>query len=950
MVALHTYWKLAMNCFGCSGTRRALSLAAVILFFVLPAWPQNAGEYSHRADSLYREALKLNSSSLKEDRLSGISKMDEAISLYLRDGRKDKAAELYNIQGTTWMTLGDYVQRINAYEKALELIRATGDVNGEGLALMNIGFSHSEAGENDRALKYLEQAAAKFTAASNKYYESMVYWSIAGIHDRLGMPEKALGFYLLAERVSGSAQHILAIADILDRLGRHREAFKYYKGLEYSQRRRLDGYGLSNTYRAMGIHFMRQKKFNTSVQYLRRSLQELARMKESHSVRSSAASTLAILGDVYSRMGNGPSAIRMLLQSRDEFARMGDREAEANVSMSLGNRYIETSEFEKARTFFAQAAALYRLSGNRPREAEVFNSLQILFRMSGNSRLAVSFGKKAVNEFQALRSEIKGMSKDARSSYLKKVESAYRDLADLLVEEGRLAEAQEVLAMLKEEEVFDFVRRDASDIDKLNKRADLREDERKALEGFDSIAGRIAAVGEEFGKLKEKQAGLADGQKLSADEQKRLDDLGSELEQVNRVFQVFLRELSDEFANKSKVIEDIQENAGLQADLRSWGTGVVSIYTIAGGDRYRVILTTPETQIDGKSEIKGADLNKKVAAFRTAVQDPRMDPRPLGKELYDILIKPIEGQLAGAQAKTLLWSLDGSLRYLPIAALWDGKQYFGQKYQNVVMTLASRTRLSDPPSKDWRMLGLGVTAAKQLTEPNGSRTIKFSALPAVRSELSTIVREEQSPDDQGVIAGRSLFDEEFTEKSLKERLSQRFKVIHIASHFSFRPGDMTRSFLLLGDGTALTMDKFKTSPQLKFTGVDLLTLSACDTAVSEPDADGKEVESFAVIAQQNGAKAVLATLWPVADQSTAAFMAEFYKLKDGKADISKAEAIRQVQKAMIDGRMRAIGGPGGCRAENFGSTAKPAGFKCDPSAPFSHPYFWSPFVLIGNWR
>ena len=935
-----------MNCINCSRIRRGAFIAVAILVFCSAVISQQDTESIHRAESLVKDALKLNSSALKEDRSSGISKLDEAIGIYLMAGQKAKAAELYNIQGTTWMTLGDFRKRIAAYENALELIRATGDINGEGLALMNIGFSYSEAGENEKALKYLEQAAPKFTAGANKYYESMVYWSIAGIHDNLGSLETALGFYLLAERVSGSSQHILPIANVLDRLGRYAEAAMYYKTLEAVQRKQSDWFGLSNAYRAFGGHFARQGKFKTAIRYLERSLRATARLKDSHSVRSSMASTFAMLGDVRSQTGNLTAAIENLRRAQSAFSRMGDRGAEANVLLWLGNVYADIGEYEKARSCFLRAVTLYRLAGNRPGRAEVFNSFQSLFRRSGNSRLAISFGKKAVNEFQTLRGEIKGMSQGVRLSYLKKVESAYRDLADLLIADGRLAEAQEILGMLKEEEIFSFARRDASDIEKLSKRADLREDEKNALDKFESIAGRIASLGDDFGKLKEKQS---TGQTLSAEDTKHLDRIAVELEQASTVFQVFLRELSDEFTKKTKVVEQIQENAGLQSDLKSWGSGVVAVYTIAGDERYRVILTTPEVQIDGRSEIKALDLNKKVAAFRAAVQDPSVDPRPLGKELYDIVVKPIEPQLEGAKAKTLLWSLDGSLRYLPLAALWDGKQYFGQKYQNVVITLASRTRLSDQPSNDWRLLGLGVTAAKQLTEPNGTRTINFSALPAVRNEVSTIVREEQMPDDPGVVAGKSLFDEEFTEKSLKERLSQRFKAVHIASHFSFRPGDMTRSFLLLGDGTALTMDKFKTSPQLKFTGVELLTLSACDTAAGEPDADGKEVESFAVIAQQNGAKAVLATLWPVADQSTAAFMAEFYKLKEGRPNVSKADAIRQVQKAMIDGQIRG-GGPGVCRAENFGSAVKTSPFKCDPNAPFSHPYFWSPFVLIGNWR
>ena len=105
-----------------------------------------------------------------------------------------------------------------------------------------------------------------------------------------------------------------------------------------------------------------------------------------------------------------------------------------------------------------------------------------------------------------------------------------------------------------------------------------------------------------------------------------------------------------------------------------------------------------------------------------------------------------------------------------------------------------------------------------------------------------------------------------------------------------------------------------------------------------------------MLAQKKGAKAVLATLWKVADEGTSMFMSEFYRLKKANPQMSKAEAIRLTQKEMIDGKIKATGQNGGCRSDNFVTPGKQNDFKCDPNAPFSHPYFWSPFVLIGNWR
>jgi CHAT domain-containing protein len=156
--------------------------------------------------------------------------------------------------------------------------------------------------------------------------------------------------------------------------------------------------------------------------------------------------------------------------------------------------------------------------------------------------------------------------------------------------------------------------------------------------------------------------------------------------------------------------------------------------------------------------------------------------------------------------------------------------------------------------------------------------------------------------------------------------------------------------LLLGDGRRLSLFEIGKDEDLDFRNVDLLTLSACQTAIAAGDGSGREVESLGMLAQKKGARAVLATLWKVADEPTAAFMSEFYRLKNADPKLTKADAIRAVQLSMIQGRIKPFSAVGGCRAENFGSSEKVTEFKCDANAPFSHPSSWSAFVLIGNWR
>jgi CHAT domain-containing protein len=183
-----------------------------------------------------------------------------------------------------------------------------------------------------------------------------------------------------------------------------------------------------------------------------------------------------------------------------------------------------------------------------------------------------------------------------------------------------------------------------------------------------------------------------------------------------------------------------------------------------------------------------------------------------------------------------------------------------------------------------------------------------------------------------VLPGEVHLDQEFTAARLRDALDMAYPVLHVASHFVFEPGTESNSFLLLGDGSRLTLLQMKES-DLDFRNVDLITLSACDTAVGGgKDANGQEIEGFGALAQKQGAKGVIATLWPVADESTGLLMQNFYRLRES-GRLTKAEALRQAQLALIGAR----------------GTAETGGGAAGAKSAYAHPYFWAPFILMGNW-
>ena len=203
--------------------------------------------------------------------------------------------------------------------------------------------------------------------------------------------------------------------------------------------------------------------------------------------------------------------------------------------------------------------------------------------------------------------------------------------------------------------------------------------------------------------------------------------------------------------------------------------------------------------------------------------------------------------------------------------------------------------------------------------------------------------------DGGVIDGSICLDQAFTRPALERAIAARYPVLHIASHFKLSPGNVDDSYLLLGGEQQTLPLTALLDRSLHFRGVDLLTLSACDTALG----DGAEIEGFGTLAQNAGAKSVIATLWKVTDRSTALFMQHFYGLIAGIGEgskLTKAEALRQTQVALLRGEIGAVeaGAQKGKALRLRESDACPTSTD-NPERPWGHPYYWAPFILMGNW-
>ncbi|MGB7922034.1 MAG: CHAT domain-containing tetratricopeptide repeat protein [Pyrinomonadaceae bacterium] len=820
-------------------------------------------------------------------------------------------AELMRVEGT----VESLRSAIKKYEEALVLYPADRNRSREAMALHSLGAVYYLIGERQKALYYYERALPIFHLTGGSREEADTLNSIGLLYDDLGEKQKALDYYRrslmlrtdIGDR-SGEATTLSNIGSVYDSLGEKQKALDYFgKTLPL--------------YRAV----------------------------KDHNGEATALNNIAL---VHYSLGSKLKAIDYFVQALTLHRAVGNRRAEAVQLSNIGSAYDSLGEKQKALDYYAQALPLRRAAGDRSGEATTLYKLMIVHHSLNNPRLAIFYGKQSVDAYQQLRSNIHGLDKEVQQTYLKSVERAYRGLAELLITQDRAAEAQQVLNAFKDQQFFDFNQMQSRQL-KLLTRTPREEDFGARYEKTSDTLGIIG------GKLAELIRELRNRQ--PNDEQaQHLRQIEAQFKIASDAFSVFIKQAEAEFSMATDAknrVSDVPDTIEMQEALRQLNQETrqktVAVYTLVGQDHFYASIITSNSIDSVVTQIKGTEINNNARQLWALLQSAAYDPTVLSNELYTSIFKPIEDKLP-KDTKTIMWSLDGNLRYLPMAALYDGKQYLLERFNHIVFTRADKERLTRAVSDTWTGYGFATSVPHKVVVDG--QPIAFGPLDFVKDEMQ-IFRTKSYPD--GIIDGEVFPEAKFTKASLLTTLRQKRPVVHISSHFRFHPGDESLSFLLLGDGTIMTLAEMKEHANL-FQGVELLTLSACDTAAQRADATGREVDAFAELAQRLGASGVMASLWEVLDRSTAQLMKDFYRNRQG-GKLSKAEALRKAQLDLLYGKTQNVGTPtnktngtirrGSSTDDDIVVEPKyRIPVKVDKKKPFAHPFYWSPFVLFGNWK
>ena len=474
-----------------------------------------------------------------------------------------------------------------------------------------------------------------------------------------------------------------------------------------------------------------------------------------------------------------------------------------------------------------------------------------------NPDKAIFFYKQAINILQERRQTINVDDRTALRAFVGNHLAAYTELQRLLIARGRFGEAEQVGRMVKNDEFRFFSTRGATDL-----RGDslaLNRQDREWQQQFAEWSEPPARLAVELDTRRASQV----APETSATRSTQLGDLersyAAAYDRYREIVGAWLRDARATGAGQTRAEARTLERTSAErrrAEVAAIGPDVALVQIVAFEESLQIFLTTPRLFKLVEVPVARADLFAAIFEARNEIDVTRTQPLRADDEQHRAALRQKLGRL-----------------------------------------------------HDWLIAPIAADLARA-----GTRTLMLNLQGQIRYAPFAALWEGRD----GILKGPPIaLDTAFNQQALEDALANPTPVVHIASHFKVAPGDEAGSYLVLGDGARLSLAEVSRSPRLRFQGVELLTLSACETALGG-EASGMEIEGLGVLAQSKGAASVIASLWQVSDDSTPAFMQSFYAALVNRG-MTKAQAMQAAQVAMI-------------------------GSEFD-----SDPFYWAPFILMGNW-
>ncbi|MCU1276358.1 MAG: hypothetical protein JWO48_3789 [Bryobacterales bacterium] len=883
--------------------------------------------------------------------------LEPALSMKRRLRDRQEEGKTLGHLGLVYWAMGNYQQSIREHTRSLTIARQLGDKQMEGTALGNLGLVHDDLGEYDRSVQEHQQALALHRATGFVRGETDALANIGGVYELLGRYREALPYYqhalALDEKRNLKPSITLDLGNMglcYTGMGEVRQALAAFDRALAIARETGQKKEEADWHKGKGSALVRSGKYDEAISEYNIALQ----VYEHAGLQRELLEALQDLGNVQVLLGDAASAEADFRGAMQVASKIGHPRGVTTSLMALG-------DLEWRRKRYAQAAALYedvlaraRQSDNREHLISSLVQLSLTYKDQGRTRQALERAVEArdmarANSARALESQaLYALAEAERAGG--KLPDALEYLADgSEIAQGlgdpeltwriAYAQGQTLEALNRPQEAVGAYQRAATVIESV--RDQLREDRFRAgyiqdkYEVYVSLVRlllRLGRTGEAFGfaerlraqgysallshsaprarsdserDLRERIRGLRralDREALKAPAERRAataETFSTELVKAERQYQNLFDDLrtADPEYTAARGIR-VPPIAEIQRQLPQ---GAALVEYIVAEDRLAIFVLNSARLMAITVPVGGSALRSKVELLRGLISRGSDDWQKPAVSLRRLLIDPIEKAGWLDKVSALYIVPHGVLNYLPFAALPRGEatcaRYLVQDY--VLTTLPAAAALMYRPKPDAQRSLLAVAPSR-------------SNLPYAQEEARSIG--EFFPRQKQILVGASA-----TEASFK-RDSRRYEILHLATHGYFNKiNPLFSAMQLEPDGTEDGRLEVHEILDLRL-NASLVTLSACDTALgsgyfAEVPA-GDEFIGLTRAFLYAGSRAVLATLWEVSDRSTVDFMRSFY---GALAQSGKPKALAAAQRAML-----------GCGGR------------------YSHPYYWAPFVLVGQ--
>ncbi|MBD2488705.1 CHAT domain-containing protein [Aulosira sp. FACHB-615] len=816
-------------------------------------------------------------------------------------------------QGKTLYDAGRFAEAVEVLTKAAQAYKQTGDKLKLATTLSNLSLAYQQLGELTKAQQAITESLQLLENSQN----SPIFAQSLEIQGRLqllrGKPEAALISWQQTEQIyqqthnySGVVRSQINQAQAWRTQGFYRRAIKMLEVVNQQLQSQPDSLEKAVGLRSLGNALLISGSLETSQEVLAQSLAIAQRLKSDYDT----AATVLSLGNNARKQKNKPDAIAYYQQAiKLSTSPLTKVSAQLNYLSLL----IEEQKLTEALSILPEIQSqLNQLPPSRKAIYSQINYAQSLIKLKTANRQKYAHLDSQLPDMRKIAQILANTVKQSQSLGDRRAEAnALLSLGHLYEQTQQWSEAQSLtqqgLILAQSSIIPDIAYR-------------LQWQLGRVLWQKKNFTGAIAAYDAAVDTIKSIRSDLATiNQDIQFNFRESVEPLyrqsvelllqspaGQENENIldqarQRIEALQLAEIDNFFQEaclegKNIVLDQV-------VDIENPTTAI--FYPIILPQQLQVIVKLPNQTLKLYSiNITQAEVETIVTNLQKLLVNPTATNavKSQSQIIYNWLIKPVESELSARKVDTLVFVLDGVLRNIPMASLYNGEKFLIEKY---AIALSVGLQLQNPqPIVQQQLKAL----AAGLTQPPADFP-NLAPLPAIHMEVNSI--------SSAGIATTNLIDQEFTSIALEKAVnSVPFNIVHLATHGQFS-SSADKTFILAADGPinvkqfdSLLRNRDETQTQ----AVELLVLSACQTATG----DKRAALGLAGTAIRAGARSTLASLWQIDDESTALFVSEFYQ-ELNKGNISKAQALRHAQLKILQ----------------------------HPN--YKAPSFWSAYVLIGNW-